>query len=241
MNIDTLPRHPHLPSQIAAKLAEQIKNGVLLPGQRLPTEHTLAARFGVSRNVIREAIAQLRSGGVIQSRQGVGAFVMRAEPRRPLDIDAVTMMNAEAFKHVFEARALVEIRAAGLAARRGTKAQLAAIEEACTRMERPEEWQDAGVDADLHFHRQIGRASGNPFFADVVTFFSERMRESIVATRAMPGSDVGWIIMQTLTEHAAILAAIQAREPEAARAAMAQHLTNAAARVGLQLDVDGNS
>ena len=78
----------NLPQKVVALLGRDIESGVLEPGSRLPTEQQLASRLGVSRNVIREAIAQLRADGLVEARQGVGAFVMA--PEHPLVASIVT-------------------------------------------------------------------------------------------------------------------------------------------------------
>ena len=79
MKIGALGRAPQLPSRVAAAITAEIAEGRLREGDRLPTEQALAEKFGVSRNVVREAISRLRSDGVVQSRQGVGAFVVSSE------------------------------------------------------------------------------------------------------------------------------------------------------------------
>src|SRR5687767_930743 len=84
---DVKPRSPTigpveaLPLRVASQISREIAAGELNPGTRLPTEQQLAEKFGVSRNVVREAIAQLRADGMVEARQGVGAFVLAPEQR----------------------------------------------------------------------------------------------------------------------------------------------------------------
>jgi GntR family transcriptional regulator, transcriptional repressor for pyruvate dehydrogenase complex len=237
MKLDTLDRSPHLPSRIVEAIQREIAEGRLKLGDRLPGEQVLADSFGVSRNVVREAIARLRSGGIVQSRQGVGAFVVRNEATPSLHVDPNVLNNRTLFAKVFEVRAMLEIRAAGLAAKRASPEQRAAITTALDRMLR--EWSgDVGVDADLEFHRAVALATGNDYIATVVSFVSEHMRESIFASRRRLGVDVETMVRVTIDEHQAIHDAILAGSPAAAREAMARHITNAAARVGLTIDVD---
>src|SRR5690349_5425349 len=123
MKIRTIERKPHLPSQVASLITQEIAAGRLKPGDQLPTEQALSQSYGVSRNVVREAIARLRSEGIVQSRQGVGAFLTRAESTT-LRIDAEKLKDLGEFRHIFELRAMLEIRAAGLAAERRFKPAL---------------------------------------------------------------------------------------------------------------------
>ncbi len=159
MKLDTLDRTPHLPWRIADALHREIGEGRLKPGDRLPGEQVLADSFGVSRNVVREAIARLRSDRVVQSRQGIGAFVIRNAASPVLRIEPEVMADTASFRNVFELRAMLEVRAAGLAAKRGTPVGKQAITAALDRMRGPEKWADAGVDADLEFHRAVALAT----------------------------------------------------------------------------------
>jgi GntR family transcriptional repressor for pyruvate dehydrogenase complex len=237
MKLDVLDRRPDLPSRIVEAIQREIVEGRLKLGDRLPGEQVLADSFGVSRNVVREAIARLRSDGVVQSRQGIGAFVVRNTTIPSLHVDPKVINNRVLFNNVFELRGMLEVRAAGLAAKRGSPQQHAAITTALERMR--EEWSgDVGVDADLDFHRAVALATGNDYIAKVVSFVSEHMRDSIFATRSRPGAEVETIIRITIAEHEAIHDAIVAQSPEEARVAMARHIINAAARVGLALALD---
>lgn len=217
----------------------EIRAGRLRPGDQLPTEQSLATSLGVSRNVVREAIARLRSGGVVQSRQGVGAFLLRMEPAKTLEIDPEVLTNREEFQHLFEMRAMLEIRTAGLAAERRSAANLKALKASLDRM-RGAKWDQGGVDADLEFHRIVALCTGNPYLAKVVTFISEQMRESIRETRARLKT-VSEVMDVTIAEHVAIYDAIGRKVSLAARKAMSRHISNAAARLGVTIAVDHRS
>jgi DNA-binding FadR family transcriptional regulator len=93
-----------LPSQVASLLSKEIERKQLLPGHRLPTEQQLADRFGVSRNVVREAVAQLRADGLVEARQGVGAFVLAPEQRAAIRIDREALKDVENMERLFELR-----------------------------------------------------------------------------------------------------------------------------------------
>ncbi len=235
MKFDTLAPTQHLPSRIVEAIQREIEEGRLKPGDRLPGEQGLADTFGVSRNAVREAIARLRSDGIVQSRQGIGAFVVRAAGSPILRIQHDTLSNPTQFRNVFELRAILEVRAAGIAAKRGSPEQKRAISLALDRMRGVERWADAGVDADLDFHRAVALATGNDYIAKVVAFVSEHMRESIMATRRRPSAQLVAIVDITIAEHLAIHEAILNGSPVKARKAMERHIINAAKRVGLTL------
>lgn len=238
MKIESLDRPTRLPARIAATIMREINDGRLKLGDRLPTEQFLAESFGVSRNVVREAIAQLRSAGVVHSRQGLGTVVGlgQAEPARQSDLMAQS--DPSHFHHVYELRCIIEMQGAALAARRGDEMQLQAIATTFDRLQETERWEREGVDADLDFHLAVARASGNPYIVETIGFLSGKMRETIVATRQRSGGIVGEIKALTISEHEAIRNAIVARRPDAARDAMATHIRNAAARLGYDLTRD---
>src|ERR1700748_2491910 len=107
LKTNLLGRMPQLPSRVANVISADITEGRLKQGDRLPTEQALAERFGVSRSVIREAVARLRSDGLVQSRQGVGVFVVGAEEAGTLRIDADLLSDRTVFRNVFELRAIL--------------------------------------------------------------------------------------------------------------------------------------
>ncbi|HWX50209.1 MAG TPA: FadR/GntR family transcriptional regulator [Roseomonas sp.] len=234
---DRVSRPPQLPSRIAALIAGGIAEGRWKPGERLPAEQALADAYGVSRNVIREAVSRLRADGLVQSRQGVGAFVIRKQGTGVLRFDAEALQDDATFRSLFELRAILEIQTAGLAAERRTPNDIAAITDAFRNMQREVDGDSAGVDADLDFHRAVARAAGNEQIARVVSFLSDQIRETIMATRLRPGSLVSEVIAVTIAEHAAIHEAIIAGAAEPARQAMATHIRNAASRLGFTLAV----
>ena len=233
MKIDMLGRVPQLPSRIASRILQEIVEERLKPGDRLPTEQALADSFGVSRNVVREAISRLRSDGIIQSRQGVGAFVARTAAAPTLRFDAEALADPSAFRALFELRAILEIQAASLAASRRTEGQLDALKRALDRMRGAEKRADGGVDADLEFHKAVADGTGNAYIRMAVSFLSEQVRVTIMEARARSQDGNGDIVEITIAEHAAIFEAIAAGDPARAEAAMAAHIHNAALRLGL--------
>src|ERR1700742_5229418 len=134
LRLGKVNRGPHLPTLLASSLSREIAQGRLRPGDRLPTEHALSATFGVSRNVVREAIAKLRSEGRVWSQQGRGAFVADTNNPTALSIHRDALQKGDAFRSLFELRGILEVHAAALAARRRAKDDLARMQEALADM-----------------------------------------------------------------------------------------------------------
>lgn len=235
MSVDfgQIRRNEHLPARIAAQIGSDIQEGRLKPGDKLPTEHFLAKSFGVSRSVVREAIAQLRNEGLVETRQGVGAFVTERQ-NRLIRIDEGELFESDSFRDLFQLRIPLEIEAAGLAAIHHTEADLARIDEALAQMSGSEKWTEQGIVADLAFHRAVADATGNDYFAMFIGFIAERISLAINAARAR--AVLEQIVNVTIEEHVAVRDAIAARDAKAAREAMRRHLLGAASRIDLTLE-----
>lgn len=231
LKLDKVNRGPHLSTLVASSISREIAQGRLKPGDQLPTEQALATTFGVSRNVVREAIARLRSEGRIWSQQGRGAFVVESTNPTVLTIDYEALQRADSFRSLFELRGILEVQAAALAARRRTEADLTAMGDALAGMRAAPYGSVAWLRSDLEFHRTVAEATRNAYMGQFLVFVSERVRESILAAGNQQKSDD--MARITLGEHERILAAIRAGDAEAAQAAMRDHLAGAALRVGL--------
>ena len=114
--------------ELTQRLAAEILSGRVQPGARLPTEQELSLSTGVSRTVVREAVAALRADGLVVTRQGLGAFVPADVQRRPFRIDLDGMKSVKEVLQILELRMGLEIEASGLAAARRTDHDLAQIE-----------------------------------------------------------------------------------------------------------------
>lgn len=228
----TVARRTHLPDEIARVLDREIAKGTLGKGQRLPTESALAEQFGVSRNVVREAIARLKNEGLVETRQGSGAFVSASPANLSFRIGADDESSPDALRHIFELRIEVEVGAAALAAERRTEAQLAAIREAVDAIARAITGGEDGTAEDAAFHHAVAAAANNPCFTDFMAFLAARIGHSIAVARdhsarfqALPE--------KVQREHERIVRAIAGRDPEGARRAVRAHLVNAAGRLAL--------
>jgi GntR family transcriptional regulator, transcriptional repressor for pyruvate dehydrogenase complex len=218
-----------LTAQLVARLTADITSGKLKPGAQLPTEQEMIAATGVSRTVIREAVAALRADRLVVTRQGVGAFVAD-QVRRPFRVEFDENSPLREVLNVMELRTGVEIEAAGLAAERATPAQIKKIAERYAAIGGAIARGDSAVNEDFAFHRAIAEATGNPQFKD----FLEYLGRFIIPRRTMwkGTASVGrrFHLNTFQREHREILAAIKAHEPEDARAAMQRHLLNSRVR-----------
>lgn len=218
MRLQTVePRRLYL--QIAEQLRRLIRKGSIAPGERLPAERELARRLGVSRPSLREALIALEVQGLLEVRVGSGIYV--AQPRaKPA---ALPLGDDSGPFEVIRARWMIEGDCAALAARHGTAAQLRAIRKAHAELQREAKTNHNPLGADRAFHVRIAEATGNSALVLVVeTLWDQRVGplyralEKKLEYPAMAGD--------TLREHAAVLRAIAARDPAAARAAMHRHM-----------------
>jgi GntR family transcriptional regulator, transcriptional repressor for pyruvate dehydrogenase complex len=231
--VKMLGRAPNLPSQVARMISDEILAGRFRGGDRLPTERELAETFGVSRNVVREAIARLTFEGAVEPRQGSGVFVLGNQAISALRLDVEILRDRSLFANLFELRSILEVEAAGLAAARRGRKHLTAISAALQRLYDSQGTPQA-VDADLEFHRAIARASDNVYVAIFINFISEHVRASIAkANDRVDAATRGRINKE---EHAAIYEAIKAKDIERARESMRRHIGKAMGRLGLTKD-----
>jgi len=216
---------------VADKLLAHISSGALKPGDKLPTETRLAKDFNVSRNVVREAIARLRSDGVIETKQGRGGIVNPLSDRTSFRIDIAGLHSREEIANLFELRRFLEVEAAGVAARRRDDADVTAMAQSIERLREAGDFDDARLESDSQFHRDIGQSTGNEYLARIIDYISSRLHETVCATGAVYAKDD--LLNRTIQEHEAIFDAIKERDFEGAREAMRKHIEGAALRLGL--------
>lgn len=236
MSVDfgQIRRSEHLPARIAQQIGRDIAEGRILPGEKLPTEHVLAKGFGVSRSVVREAIAQLRNEGLVETRQGVGAFVTELQARASIRIEQGDLHDRQSFRDLFQLRLPLEIEAAGLAAVHHDQTDLDKLDETLAAMTGADKWTEQGIVADLAFHRILAAATKNEYFSLFIGFIAERISLAINAARA--AAVLEEIVEVTIAEHLAIREAVASRDPQRAREAMRRHLLGATGRLGLNLE-----
>lgn len=218
-----------LTAELVARLTADITSGKLAPGSRLPTEQEMIAATGVSRTVIREAVAALRADRLVVTRQGVGAFVAD-QVRRPFRVEFDERSPLHEVLNVMELRTGVEIEAAGLAAERASPVQVRRIVDKFDAIQAAIDRGESAVDEDFAFHCAIAGATGNPQFRR----FLEYLGRFIIPRRSMwkgAASVERRLELGTFQkEHEQIVQAIKASAVSQARAAMQRHLLNSRQR-----------
>lgn len=213
---------------VAAELVVQhvrdlIERGELGPGDRLPAERELALRVGVSRPSVRAGLRALAAMGVVQSRHGAGTFIRGGPPTlgsEPLSFLAA--LHGFTRDEMFEARRVLEVGVAGLAAERASGDQLASISEEITGMYASMDDPQAFLVHDIRFHRAVATAAANPILASLVEMVSELFYEHRRKTAAQ-GRD----LKEAADLHRAIYHALRTHDVERARRAMDAHLSMA--------------
>ncbi|HYP69772.1 MAG TPA: FCD domain-containing protein [Variovorax sp.] len=219
-----------LSDRLALRLSELIESGKLAPGERLPTELQLASVHGVSRTVVREAVHQLKSRALVASRQGSGVYVVPRPHHQPLVFDPSVLESVDAVVHVVEVRRVLEGEIAALAAERATRAQVATIRRALKAIDTAVAKGGDGVAEDLAFHHAIGEATGNPQFKLLLGFLEQYLREAMRITRGNEARRQDFM-EEVQHEHGAIVAAIAAGDPAAARRHALQHIARGRQRL----------
>jgi GntR family transcriptional regulator, transcriptional repressor for pyruvate dehydrogenase complex len=212
-----------LTDQAIATIKDLIISGEFKAGEKLPREQELAARLGLSRNSLREAVRALALVGVLEPRVGDGTYVTSLEPELLLTgmgfigdlMDGATLLD------LHQVRRILEPAATGMAALRLTEDDFAALEACLEKMEVAETTQ-AFIDADVEFHRIIVNAAGNSTLASLIQHLSggtlrARLWRSITEQGA---------VEVTKQRHRDIYAALRARDAEGASATDLVHLAD---------------
>lgn len=218
-----------LENQVYARLLDAIRLGDYSLGQKLPSEHELAAEYGVSRPVIRAALSRLREDGLIVSRRGAGSFVSSGSATEgsgygPLD-------SVDDIARYFQFRKTIEVETVTRAAGRVGPEGLAALRDIVDETERLIDNGETTIDADIQFHAKIAELSDSRFLVETLQmlrphwFFIGKFVRSLGRTGYRKGK------RDMSTEHRAILAALAAGDAAAASAVMIAHIDGSERRV----------
>ena len=226
-----IPQTPNLRSGLADTLIAQIESGDLKPGQRLPTEQAIMMATGVSRTVVREALATLRAKGLITTRQGLGAFVANDPNPRSFSIVPNDLESIDEVLRVLELRLGIEVEAAGLASLRRTDGDIARMQERLDALDAAVEAGGYGADEDFAFHRSILVATQNSYYGRLFdTFGSAMVPRQWARLDKMTHAERLKHAARMRKEHHAIFAAIREGDEAGARRNLRNHLTKSAAR-----------
>lgn len=216
-------RKPRLAQKMIDDLRLRIETGSLKEGDQLPTEPQLEQTYGVSRTVVREAIADLRSAGFVRPIQGKGVFVADPTGLQKLILTSVELRSIPETLELLEFRLATEGEAAAIAAYRRTAEQEAAIRTANRRMAQFIEEGLPTVEVDYEFHLAIATATNNRFYLNIQKQFGPRtIPRSQFPT--MPEISDKSYLRRVHAEHCLIVDAITDQDPDAARQAMRDHI-----------------
>lgn len=217
----TEPQKGTVTERAIEELKAMIAGGGLEPGQRLPTERELAARLGISRSSMREAIRALTVLGVLEARHGSGIYVTQLEAGDLLETFGVVadLSRGPQLVELLEVRRILESTATALAAARIDAEQLALVKRHLAAMDATDDPEEI-LSHDLAFHRAIVAAAGNETMAAILEGLSSRTFRA----RVWRGYQEEGAFERTRREHARIYAALASRDPDSARAAAGAHV-----------------
>ncbi len=216
-------REASLSEQVSRQIHEEIASGRLPLNGRLPAERDLAARFGVSRTVIREAVMGLAARGMVRVSHGrAGTLVCAPSPEAAVGMLSIYLGSDRLPgdpRDVIEARQVIEAACAGLAAARRNPADLAALNANVAEGNSAATQGERLVELDLNFHLLIARATHNRLFPVLLASIQALMLNVRLAAPEVPGAAIA-----STRQHRKILGAVDAGDEEGARAAMRRHI-----------------
>ena len=220
---------------VEKKILVSAENG-WVQGEKLPSEMELAEQFGVSRNVVREAIKVLKERGLVDSVNGVGAYVTKPdEDRVSAMIYRYILMKEVSPEDLFDVRSLLEVHNAGLAAQRAGDEDLEKMAELLRKMEDRSIPMKERRETDFEFHVQIARATGNP----VAEMLMLALREVMIALMEK-GIFVFGGIDDAILRHERILSALKSRDASLAADMMREHIEQSRQNYRLYNSEHGN-
>jgi len=219
-------------NEVVESLAASIRAGTIQPGEKLPTESEIVARFEVSRTVVREAISRLQANRLVETRHGVGTFALAPQSSDKFQIADVDFATVADVIALLELRISLETEAAGLAAQRRTEANLQAMQTMLDAFQTSIEEDSDAVPSDFAFHMEVAKATGNRHFADLMTYLGTMIipRTRINTASSAPEGRLNYL-RRVHGEHEYIYNAIRNQDVDAARAAMRTHLANSKDRL----------
>jgi GntR family transcriptional repressor for pyruvate dehydrogenase complex len=223
--VGTIWRPLREPGTLATRAADEIERLIeerrYRPGQRLPSERKLAGLLGVSRATVREGVRRLEARGRLEVRHGSGVWVLPWDPLGGVAREA-------SLRELFAMREILEVPAAGWAAERARPDDIEGLRQLLEELEelgrRPPLDFDRLRQLDISFHLAIATLAGNRFLRQVMGVLHDMLEQGMETTLAVPGR-----LARARAEHGAVLEALAAGNPMAARRAMRRHIRNAQA------------
>jgi len=224
-------KHRNLAQGVVEHITDSVRKGILKPGDKLPTESAIMELHGVSRTVVREAISHLQAAGLVETRHGIGTFILERNSAG-LGFGAENIITVRDVLAMLELRISMEAEAAWLAASRRSEEQVAELGRILASMQRSIAQGGTTVDADVQFHLLIAQATGNRYFVEILSQLGNTIIPRARLNMPQIAHDDPAVYLQRVNhEHEDIYNAILRKDPEAARAAMRTHLSNSRERL----------
>jgi GntR family transcriptional repressor for pyruvate dehydrogenase complex len=215
-----------LATELMQALSQQVRSGVFKPGEKLPAESAIMAKHGVSRTVVREAVSGLQSAGLVQTRHGIGTFVLEGPTPQILPLEPSKIPTVLDVLAMLEFRISLESEAAALAASRRTEEQLMALRRALDEFQEAQKSGGNAAEMDFQFHLRIAEATGNRYFPEVFARFGMSSIPRTRVTLFTSPEDQAAFISMLSREHEQIYGAILCGDPRLAAKFMRIHLSN---------------
>ncbi len=239
---DKLVRAPKLSEQLAKLLMDEIMEGSIGVGEKLPSEADLCSRFDVSRTIIREATGRLEYDGFLEMKRGRRAVVTHPAHRKAFRIEKFSSMDTSEFAQLYQFRVIIECAAVSLMIKNTNKEWLEKLKICVEKMEGTylqyvEEVDQPNFDGtalNVEFHQLIAEGSGNMFLRDFMMFLNDKLSNMLL-------QDFKKLIklgaLKTVhEEHVAIYRAIEVKDIVSAKQCMFNHILNAARRHDIELE-----
>lgn len=215
--------HKKIVYSISEQICKDIANGVLKPGERLPSIKELAERFNVSTSSIREALQQIEAIGLISIQQGRGCFVSK-ELVTPLILSSfksLTFLQSPIFLELLQLRKVIEKETSLLASKNAEQKDIEELERALEAMKRAKENEDIKefVAQDIKFHFLIAKASGNTLFSSILNIIHGTFLKQQEFVASLPGA-----LERAYSYHLKIYEAIKAKRGRESQRQMLAHL-----------------
>ncbi|NYT38246.1 FadR family transcriptional regulator [Allopusillimonas soli] len=226
-----------LAQEVVDSLLGQIQSGELGKGDRLPTESELMRMLGVSRTVVREAISRLQAAGVVETRHGIGSFVLEVQAPHNFHIDPKELVTIHDILDVLQLRQSLESAAAGIAAIKRSPQDLDHMQAILREFRALLEAGKETVDADFRFHLAIAQATGNRYFVEFMSYLGQTVIPRTRINTASLGKETQARYLERVHyEHEEIARAIAMQNAVVASSAMQLHLNNSAERLRSTLE-----
>ena len=208
-------------SQVYEQLKQNIMNGIWSAGEKIPSENELVNMLGVSRISVREALKQLVSLGLLETRQGEGTFVKQYEADSYMnEMLPLMVINRENIIELLKYREIIEVGTIALAVERADDFDIQALEKNIIIHEKYKDIKEKAAQVDLEFHLLLAQATKNPFVIKANSLIKDIFLAVMEQTIDVMGTSPG------LYYHKKMLAAIKMRDKELVVSLMQDHLVN---------------